>query len=98
MDQEIDAESLTAELIRKMTHPDDQDRVLQNTENALKEGKVKLIEYRIIRSDKTERVVLAESELTLDVKHKKPNRIVGIVQDITKRKKAEKAIKESEKK
>ncbi len=89
LDKQKDGDSLTAELIQRMSHPDDMDRVLQNAQTALKTGKVDSIEYRIIRPDKTERVVYGESELSFSLTKNKPGRMIGIVQDITERKQIE---------
>ncbi len=96
LDKEKDKDSLTVKRIQQMTHPDDLDRVLQNGIIALKEGKLKPIDYRIIRPDKTERWVHGESELEMDFNHKKLTGMIGIVQDITERKKAEEKLKHSQ--
>ncbi len=97
LDKEKYEDSMTAKLIQSMTHPDDLERVLQNGADTLKTGRVEPIEYRIIRPDKTERIVIGESELIQDLKHDKVNRMIGIVQDITERKKiADKLIKNEE--
>jgi PAS domain S-box-containing protein len=75
----------------KIVHPDDLEFVKKTIQGAL-EGKPFDIEMRILRPDVTERVVKSMGELKGNSQGK-PNRLFGIVQDITERKKAEEAIK-----
>ena len=72
------------------THPDDRD----NVENAFiitLDGKPFSIEYRIILADGEERIVHTNAEVIFN-KENIPIRMRGTVQDITERKKAEKAL------
>ena len=86
---------LTAESVFTMTHPDDIDRVRENTQRGLREGKPIPIEFRIIRADKRSRVVYAEADLEFG-ESGEPVRIIGIIHDITERKSTEEALRESE--
>ena len=75
-------------------HPDDREFVSRTLEEAVRLNKPYNIDYRVVRSDGTQLYVHAEAEVTYS--NAKPIRVVGTVQDITERKKAEKALKESE--
>ena len=71
-------------------HPDDRDYV----DNTLKEAvssRLHGIEYRIAQDNGEERIVQTQSEVIFDEKNT-PIKVKGIVQDITERKKAEKAL------
>jgi PAS domain S-box-containing protein len=71
-------------------HPDDRDYVNNVIKKRLN-GKTHGIDSRIILADGEELIVHAESEVIFDEKNV-PVRARGIVQDITERKKAEKAL------
>jgi PAS domain S-box-containing protein len=76
-------------------HPDDRDLLAQATEQTLVDGKARPLEYRVVRRDGTSIVVYAEGVTHLD-ESGKPVRMLGTVQDITERKRAEEALRESE--
>jgi PAS domain S-box-containing protein len=83
------------EVIAKSIHPDDRVEVERSNLSVIQEGKPIPLEYRVIWSDQSIHVVWAEAgELTLD-EEGKPAFLTGIVQDITERKKAEKALQEA---
>jgi len=72
-------------------HPDDQ----ENVDNAVKEalnGKPHNIDYRIISADGEDRVVHSHGEVIFNERNI-PVRMIGTVQDITERKKAEEKIR-----
>ena len=71
-------------------HPGDRDYVRNATEKAIN-GKPYSIDYRIIAADGKEHIVHMQSQIIFD-KEDMPVRVKGIVQDITERKKAEKAL------
>jgi PAS domain S-box-containing protein len=71
-------------------HPDDRDYV-DNVTKKVMDGKPYSIDYRIIAANGEERTVHMQSQVIFDEKNT-PIRIKGIVQDITERKKAEKAL------
>jgi PAS domain S-box-containing protein len=71
--------------------PEDLERIQKNTATALQRGKnhsLPKIEYRIIRSDGSERTLLGKARLTVG-SDGQPERMVGTVQDITEDKQAE---------
>jgi len=71
-------------------HPDDQDYVDNAVKRALG-GESYDIDYRIILADGEERVVHAQGEVIFDERNT-PARMRGTLQDITERKKTEKAL------
>ncbi|MDM7918058.1 MAG: PAS domain S-box protein [Methanosarcina sp.] len=75
-------------------HPDDRNYMENAIKKALK-GEPYSIDYRIITAGGEERTVHAQSEVIFDEKNI-PVREKGIVQDITERIRAEKALRESE--
>ena len=97
----VDKASFTGSLrdvIAKAIHPEDRAKVEESNLRVIHEKKPRPLEYRVIRADQTVRVVWAEAgELILD---EAGNAVVltGIVQDITDRKRAEEAHRESEEK
>jgi PAS domain S-box-containing protein len=72
----------------KLMHPDDRASVEVALNVALHEGKPYATQYRIVRPDGVERTVHAQGEVERDASGK-PTRMVGIVQDITERTRAE---------
>jgi PAS domain S-box-containing protein len=71
--------------------PEDLERIQKNTAAALQRGKnhsLPKIEYRIVRSDGSERTLLGKARLTVG-SDGNPERMVGTVQDITEDKQAE---------
>lgn len=80
----------TYQEILNYVHPSDRDYVNNNVNRAMN-GKPYSIDYRILSADGEERIVHMQSEVIFDEK-KTPIRLKGIVQDITERKKAEKAL------
>jgi PAS domain S-box-containing protein len=83
------------DLFVKSIHPDDRDRVLKAVENVLAGDEPYMIEFRIIRPDKTERSILAQGEVYRDVENS-PVRMLGTSLDITERKKYEEQLKQME--
>lgn len=86
IDSEDVAASLEAYLVQ--THPDDRDKVEEVIQGAAKNGKPIKIEHRIKLSDGNERIVEMQGEVELD-ENNRPRLMVGVVLDITERKKAE---------
>ncbi len=77
----------------KAIHPDDVPKVRINTEKALKTGKIKPMEYRLLLDDGTIRYMRGEGEVITDG-NGLPLKMVGFAQDITQRKKAEELLKQ----
>ena len=73
-------------------HFDDREAVDSRIQQALLDRKAYSIEYRIVRSDGSERIVNERAEVGLD-EHGLPIRIAGTVLDITERKRAENEIR-----
>jgi PAS domain S-box-containing protein len=76
-------------------HPDDRESVKKAVDEALYDDKRYSIHHRVVLPDGTERIVQEQAEITFNNKGK-PIRMIGTVQDITERKRAEKALEESE--
>jgi PAS domain S-box-containing protein len=75
-----------------MVHPDDRERVLSEVARTLEEKTPYDTEYRILLPDKSVRWVSSEAEVFFD-EEGKPRRMIGVVTDITERKRAEKALR-----
>ena len=86
--QEFDA---TYQAFLDRVHPDDRDRLTRSVEEALGNLKPYRIEHRIVLPDGSERVVHEEAKVSFDAAGK-PVRMVGTIQDITERKRAEKEL------
>jgi PAS domain S-box-containing protein len=70
-------------------HPDDRDRVSEGMSAAIRERKRYRADYRIILPDGTERNLYSQAEIVYDEITKRPSKMVGIVQDVTDRRRAE---------
>ena len=89
-------ESRTAsELLARSVHPDDLDRVRQALDLTLRGEQPYDIEHRIVRPDGTTLWTHSQAEVFYDAEHK-PRRVLGTSIDITARKQAEEARRESE--
>ena len=78
-----------------LIHPDDREKVLKQSQQ-LKMNEVLKLEYRLISSDGLARTIYSERMVQEVDEQGAPKIIVGVEQDITERKQAEKALKESE--
>jgi PAS domain S-box-containing protein len=84
------------EVIARSIHPDDRAEVERSNLSVIQDRKPIPLEYRVIWPDQSIHVVWGEAgELILD-EEGKPAFLTGIVQDITERKKAEKALREAQ--
>ncbi|NJD52925.1 MAG: PAS domain S-box protein [Candidatus Methanoperedens sp.] len=79
-------------------HADDLPSVTGVMEQLTSEGGSGSIDFRTVLSDGSIRFVHAEGEIVAFDESGKPSLMIGIDQDITERKRAEKAVEESEKK
>ncbi len=84
----------TFERLMAVVHPDDRERVLQAQSVSLEPGGIYAVEHRIVRPDGEVRVVHQQAETVRDAAGRAVRR-VGIVRDITDRKVAETALRES---
>lgn len=76
-------------------HPDDKERVFAEFSEATKEGRSAVIEYRIIKKDKTIRWVEDHAGLEKDLRGKIIS-LNGVMYDITERKRLEESLRENE--
>ena len=86
---------VSSELFFRHVHPDDCGRIDREIHEAVNERKPYEQEHRIVRADGAERVVQEYAVIDLD-EAGRPRRIFGAVQDITERKEAEEALRQSE--
>ena len=85
----------TYEAFESFVHPDDRQAVESAVKESLADGKPYQVDHRIILRDGTERVVHESGEIVRDAAGK-PIRMSGTVQDITRRKRIEAELLESE--
>ena len=83
------------EKVLALIHPDDRERAMKVSGEAAKHGKSYELEHRVIHPDGKILNLLIKADVIRNKKNEMI-KIVGIVQDITERKKAEKALQESE--
>jgi len=93
VDPEKFGRTITFEDVMKLIHSDDSPKIRENTKRMLEGGKPLPIEYRAIRRDGTERILFGDSEVMFD-ESGKPVKMIGTIQDITERKRAEETLKE----
>jgi PAS domain S-box-containing protein len=85
----------TYQAFELMIHPDDRPRVLEGIERAVRGEKEYAGEFRIVCPDKSIRYLRANAAILRD-NSGKPLRMLGTNWDITRRKQAEEALRESE--
>jgi len=81
------------EAFLECVYPDDRDFVIKSVDECLKHKKRYAIEHRILWPDGTVRWVLERGDVIRD-KNDKPNRMLGVVQDITNKKEMEEKLKQ----
>ena len=87
----------TYDAFLECVHPDDRSFVIKSVNNCLKNKARYAIEHRIVWPDRTVRWVSERGDVIRD-KNDKPKRMLGIVQDITNKKKMEEELKERKEK
>jgi PAS domain S-box-containing protein len=92
--EEFDA---TYEAFLGTVHPEDKELVERSVEDALYKNKPYSIEHRIVLPDGEVRIVHERAEVAFN-EEGKAVRMIGTVQDITERRRAEDAVKEAERK
>lgn len=81
----------------ELIHPDDQSRAGQAAADALKNGPPYNLDYRIVRPDGEVRFVHSEASVRRD-ESGRPLYMLGMMQDITERKRVEESLRQSEQK
>ncbi|MHA2265441.1 MAG: PAS domain S-box protein, partial [Candidatus Thorarchaeota archaeon] len=87
--------SLTYDKLMERVHPDDREYHDKHTQSWIENRGGKPFEYRVVRRDGTIRHIFGPGEVECD-KNGEPIKMFGIVQDVTQRKLANKALHESE--
>lgn len=85
---------LTYDFVRRYNNPEDQDQVSRIISQATRDLQPFGFDYRILRQDGSIRTIHAEGEVVSD-QNGQAIRMVGTAQDITERKQAEKALRET---
>ena len=85
----------TVEDFYARVHPDDVESVRRAAADAVAEARPYAVDHRIVRPDGTVRWVQERADVLRD-EQGRPTRIIGIVQDITDRRAAEEALRQSE--
>lgn len=83
------------ELFFQRVHPEDREKLSEALTDAINKKHPYSIDHRITRADGIERIIAEHAEIVYG-KEGKPIRIIGAVQDVTDRKRAEEALKNSE--
>ena len=86
--------AVTFEKVIERIHPDDREIVEREVRRAVTDRKEYMAEYRIVLPDGTQRWVLARGKVYAD-SNGKPARMLGATVEITQRKEAESALRES---
>ncbi len=81
--------------LETLVHPDDRERMLRSLETALAGGPAYDLEFRTRLHTGVERIIHARAEIERDPAGR-PQRLIGIVQDITESKQIEAALRASE--
>lgn len=86
---------ITYDIFLTIVHPADRQMVMDAVETTLESGAPFAAEYRVVWPDETVHWVLARGGVQLDNRGA-PLRLLGVVQDITRRREVEQALRESE--
>jgi PAS domain S-box-containing protein len=81
----------TSAYVFEQAHPDDREHVESEVESMKRSGALRPLAYRIVRPDGDVRHLLATTAVVEEV-NGKPRRVVGSVQDVTDRRRAERTI------
>jgi diguanylate cyclase (GGDEF)-like protein/PAS domain S-box-containing protein len=86
---------VSTENFLRQVHPDDRNRMGDAVAEAIREGKSRSLDYRLVRHDGAERIIHEQLDVVYDEKTRKPRRLVGAIQDITDAKLAEAQLREA---
>jgi PAS domain S-box-containing protein len=73
----------------RVIHPADRDRMRELMSVAIRDGRPYSADYRVLLPGGAERNLYSQAEIVYDEMTHKPSKVVGVVQDITERKRAE---------
>jgi PAS domain S-box-containing protein len=82
--------------VRQRHHPEDRARMVAATEKGLSEGKAFELDYRIVLPDGTVKFIHLVAHPVFNASSNSPVEFVGTLMDVTERKQAETALRESE--
>lgn len=85
------AEEMVGKNALEFIAPEDRERAIENTQKTLKTGSVKNLEYRFLKKDGASFRGELNASVILD-KNNNPKAFIGIVRDITERKRAQKEL------
>jgi PAS domain S-box-containing protein len=89
-----ETDRLSRATIRERIHPEDRARVAQEHEALVASGAPYVIEYRLLRTDGEVRWVVSQGITIREGDDTLPSRMVGIIQDITDRKRREESLRD----
>jgi PAS domain S-box-containing protein len=90
-----ESDKINLEQFIEALHPDDRERTRQKINRSLERGDEYSAEYRVQFRDRVMRWIAARGEIEFGA-NRKPRRMLGVAIDITQRKRAEEALRESE--
>lgn len=93
----IDTATITMDQGWALVHPDDLEKTKAAAARAIATGSAP-IEYRIVRPDGEVRTIFTPGALVARDEKGNPARLIGVSQDVTERKQAEEALRDSEQK
>lgn len=79
----------------RLVHPQDREEVRQSLDYALREAQPYALDFRIVRPDGVERNIHGRGDVIFDPQTRKPQRMVGSIQDVTDRVQAEARLNEA---
>jgi PAS domain S-box-containing protein len=77
-------------------HPDDRETLSRTMRESLQSGKPYSVEHRIILPDGRERIVQSQGEISYSEETGQPVKVIGLGQDVTESRLAQRALQESE--
>ncbi len=87
-------EAISFDAVMELTHPADVPRIMERVKRMLQGEVQPPIEYRAVRPDGTERILAGDGIVVFD-QSGKPVRMIGTVQDVTERKRAQEELQQN---